>query len=254
MLKFFKEYKYGLVLSGGAARGFAHVGVLKALHEKKIFPEIISGTSAGAIVGAFYADGFEPEEIMEIFDRKKLFDLFRATFPRNGFFRINGLQNLLKDNLRSKNIEDLKKKLIICATNIYEGKAEYFQKGNLVDAVIASASIPVLFEVKKIDKTAFIDGGIMDNLPVEPVTDSCRKLIGVHVNPLGKITQAKGIASVAERAFHLAVASSLDTKKALFDIYIEPPALKKYGILDLKKKDEIFQAGYKEALKVLVNK
>ncbi len=251
MLNIFKEYKYGLVLSGGAARGFAHIGVLKALHEKNIYPEIISGTSAGAIVGAFYADGYEPEEILEIFNRKKLLDLFRATIPRHGFFRINGLHNLLKDNLRSKNIEDLKKKLIICATNIYEGKAEYLYEGNLVDAVIASASIPVLFEVKKIDSIAYIDGGIMDNLPVEPVKNSCKKLIGVHVNPLGKIDQVKGVASVAERAFHLAVASSLESKKSQFDIFIEPPLLIKFGILDLKKKEEIFQIGYEEAMKVL---
>lgn len=251
MLKIFKEYKYGLVLSGGAARGFAHIGVLKALHEKKIYPEIISGTSAGAIVGAFYADGFEPEEILEIFNHKKLLDLFRATFPRHGFFRINGLQNLLKENLRSKNFEDLKKKLVVCATNIYEGKPEYFYKGNLIDAVIASASIPVLFEIKKIGKIAYIDGGIMDNLPLEPIKNSCKKLIGVHVNPLGKISQVKGMSGVAERAFHLAVASALESKKLQFDIFIEPPLLKKFGILDLKKKEEIFRIGYEEAIKVL---
>ncbi len=251
MLKFLKKYKCGLVLSGGAARGFAHLGAIKALQEKNIYPDIISGTSAGAIVGAFYADGFEPEEILEIFDRKKLFDLFRATFPRNGFFRINGLQSLLKENLRSKNIEDLKKKLVICATNIFEGKPEYFSEGNLVDFIIASSSIPILFEAKKIDKTAYIDGGIMDNLPVEPLLNSCRKLIGVHVNPLGKITQVKGMASVAERSFHLAVASEVDSKKIYFDNFIEPPLLKNYGILDLKKRKEIFRIGYEEALKIL---
>ena len=67
MLKAFRKYKYGLVMSGGAARGFAHLGVIKALQEKNIAPGIISGASAGALVAAFYADGFQPEEILEKF-------------------------------------------------------------------------------------------------------------------------------------------------------------------------------------------
>ncbi len=96
-----EEYNTGIVLSGGAVRGFAHLGVLKALHEADIFPDIISGVSAGSIVGAFYADGNEPDEILELFQKKHFYELINVIFRNAGLLDIKGLKRLLKNNLKT---------------------------------------------------------------------------------------------------------------------------------------------------------
>lgn len=240
-----------MVLSGGGARGIAHLGVIQYLQEKSIKPTIISGVSAGALVAAFIADGFSPFEVLELFTSKKLYHLMRLTFPRSGFLKANGLKEILSKNLRAKNIEDLRTPIIVTATNFNSGSVEYFSHGNLVDALLASTAIPTLFEVHKINGSTYFDGGIMDNLPIKPILGKCRKYIGVHVNPLGYLEKAGSPIQVAERAFHLAIGAELENKKSLFDIFIEPPELTEFGILDIKKAREIFDVGYYHAAKVL---
>lgn len=163
------NFDTGLILSGGAARGFNHARVIKALEEKSIFPDIISGVSAGSIVGSFYCDGFEPEEIFEVFKDNKIFEFVKLTLRKQGLLNINGLRKILKKNLRAERIEDIKKPLIIAATNIEEATTTYFTKGNLVDLVVASSSIPVLFSPAKIEGVTYVDGGVTNNFPLEPL-------------------------------------------------------------------------------------
>jgi NTE family protein len=91
-----REYKTGFVLSGGGARGFAHLGVIQALNEAGISPDIISGTSAGAIAGAFYCDGHSPKEILKIMAHHSRLDYMRPTLPRNGLLEISGINKLLE--------------------------------------------------------------------------------------------------------------------------------------------------------------
>lgn len=250
---FYKKYKTGLVLSGGSARGFAHLGALKALEESGIFPDIISGTSAGAIVGAFYADGYKPEEILEILTHKKIFEYFRITLPKTGLFRVAGLIEILKKNLRSKTFDKLSIPLIVTVTNLSKGIPEYFHSGELVDILVASASIPVIIEARKINGDLYADGGVMDNLPVGPLLNKCRKMVGVHANPVIKMSNLKGLMHLAERSFHLAIATEVERKKSLFDYYIEPQKLGNYGLFDIRKGSEIFRIGYEATRKVLSN-
>ena len=99
-----RKYATGLALSGGGARGFAHIGALKALEEAGIKPDIISGVSAGSIIGVLYADGYSPEEMIEIFSSVKFSDLVEITIPRSGFFKMEGFRSLLKKILRAKTI------------------------------------------------------------------------------------------------------------------------------------------------------
>jgi NTE family protein len=108
-----------------------------------------------------------------------------------------------------------------------------------------------LFEVAEIDKIPYIDGGIMDNLPVSPIRQNCRRCIAVHVNPIDRQEKVKNLWQVAERAFHLALSSEINIKKSQVDSFIEPPGLMKYGILDVKKAQEIFNVGYTEAIRIL---
>lgn len=140
-----KAYENGIVLSGGGAKGFAHIGVLKALNEKGIYPDVISGTSAGSIVGAFYADGIEPDDILKIFIGKDLYSLVQIIMPRKGLFKMKDLLAMLKKNLSAHRIEELKVKTYISATNFTTGRVKYFYEGPIIKPIVASASIPVLF-------------------------------------------------------------------------------------------------------------
>jgi NTE family protein len=245
------KYKTGLVLSGGAVRGIAHLGVFQALEEKNIKIDIISGASAGALAGAFFAEGYHSMEILEIFLKKKIFEIITIAVPRTGLFKVDGLKKILRSQLRSRNIEDLPIPLIISATNFKEGKIEYFNSGPLVESLIASASIPVLFKVARINANYYIDGGIMDNLPIRVIREKCDKLIAVYTNPIGKLEKVKSLIQIAERAFHLAIASEVINKKTLADVFIEPAKLKEYGLLELRKACEIYKIGYEAAMEQL---
>lgn len=244
MRSLFKKYKTGLILSGGGARGFAHLGVLQALNEHGIRPSIISGASAGALAGAFYADGYEPYEILDFFSIRKLYRLMRLVLSRTGFVRITGLEEILKNNLRTKNIEDLQVPLVIAVTNFNTGKAEYLSQGNLIKTLLSSSSIPILFEAQQMSDHYYLDGGIMDNLPLKPLIDQCKTTIAVHVNPIGFLEKISSPIQVGERAFHLAIASEIHSKIEKVDIFIEPPRLSEFGMLDLKKSKTIFDIGY----------
>jgi NTE family protein len=241
----------GLVLSGGAARGFAHLGVFKALEEFGIKPDIISGVSAGAIAGALYADGFAPEEILEIYTRKSIFEFMQMTVPKTGIFKATGLKDTLKKNLRASSFNQLKIPLVVTATNLIEGRSEYFRDGDLVEAIMASSCVPVLFEAVMINKIPYIDGGVMNNMPAEPIAHLCKKLIGVYINPTGQITELKGLVHIAERSFHLAIASEMRTKQHLFDVFIEPAEITNYSLFDLKKAPELFAVGYRKTVEIL---
>ncbi|MDY6801667.1 MAG: patatin-like phospholipase family protein [Bacteroidota bacterium] len=246
-----KKYDIGIALSGGGVRGFAHLGVLKALNEKNIDPQIISGTSAGAIAGVFYADGYSPDESFEIFYRNSLFHFTHLSIPNKGLLSIEKISKILEKNIKAKTFEDLKKPLYVSATNLNDGKIEYFHQGSIIEKVVASASIPVLFKPQIIDGKTFVDGGVFDNLPIEPIRNQCKKLIGSYVNPIGKEEDLDSMIKIAERTFHLSVGSHLQEKKKICDLFIEAEELRKYGMLSLDKGREIFDTGYKITKEIL---
>jgi NTE family protein len=240
-----KEFNTGLVLSGGGARGFAHLGVIQALNEAGIYPDIISGTSAGAIAGALYADGYSPKEIFRLMNTKSAIDYFSLTVPRGGLLKISGVIRILENNLRATTFEKLQIPLIIAATDLNNGKIVYFSSGDLLNAVIASSSIPVLFRPIVINGIQFVDGGVLDNLPVRPLESRCRFIIGSFVNPSGYEENITSLMHIAVRTFLLSVSKEVVEKSGKFDMLIAPPELKDYKILDPEKANEMFDIGYR---------
>jgi len=247
------KFKTGLVLSGGGARGFAHLGVLEALNEEGIFPDVISGTSAGALVGVLYADGFTPREIMKMVKATSRFHFVRPTVPREGLLQITGIERILSEKLRAKKFEDLKIPLFVTATDLNNGKIEYFSKGDLLRPVIASASIPVLFKPVVINKIHYVDGGVLDNLPLKPLENKCSFLIGSFVNPTGYEETVTSMVQIAERAFFLSMSREVVDKSSKFDLFIAPIELKNFKVLDPEKAAEVFQIGYKATKEKLKN-
>ena len=239
-----KQYNIGLVLSGGGTRGFAHLGVIQALNEAGIFPDVISGTSAGALIGVLYADGHTPAEIMKVMNSSSRLDFMRPALPREGLLQINGIIKILKASLRSKNFNELKIPLFVSATDLNNGKAVYFSEGELFDPVIASASIPVLFQPVKIGDISYVDGGVLDNLPIRPIENKCRILIGSFVNPVGYMKKISGLINIAERTFMLSMSKEIYEKAKKFDLFIAPLALRNYKFLNPEKAQELFEIGY----------
>ncbi len=239
------QYKTGLVLSGGGARGFAHLGLLQALNEEGIYPDVLSGTSAGALVGVLYADGYTPGEILEIMNSGSRLDFMRPAMPREGLLQLNGIHKILKTQLRATTFKELKIPLYVTATDLNNGKPVYFSQGKLLDPVIASASIPVLFQPVKINNISYVDGGVLDNLPVHPIENKCKTLIGSFVNPVGYLEKISGLINIAERTFMLSMSKEVLEKIKKFDLFVAPLELRNYKILDPEKASELFLVGYK---------
>jgi NTE family protein len=243
-----RNYETGIILSGGGARGFAHAGILKALNEAGIFPDIIAGVSAGAVVGALYADGYSPDEIYEIFaGERSFFKYVKLTVPAKGLFKTVGLKKNLASHLRAKTFSELRIPLIVAATNLNQGKIEYFSSGEVLPAVMASAAIPVLFEPVEINGNIYVDGGVLDNFPVSPLEGECNRIIGIYLNPIHPENDFHNMIKIAERTFHLSVSSNLYNKMEMCDLVIEPGELGKYGLLDASAGKEMFELGYRAA-------
>jgi NTE family protein len=240
-----KKYRTGLVLSGGGARGFAHLGVIQALNEAGIYPDVISGTSAGAIIGALYADGYTPKEILMLLNWASRFDYMRPALPREGLLQINGITKVLKTSLRSSVFEELKIPLFVAATDLNNGKSVYFSEGEIIGPVIASASIPVLFQPVKINEISYVDGGVLDNLPIKPIENDCISVIGSFVNPVGHVDKVNGLINIAERTFLLSVSKDVPEKSKRFDLFIAPLELRNFKLFDPEKAHDIFEVGYR---------
>lgn len=248
-------FETGLILSGGGARGFAHAGILKALNKAGIFPDIISGVSAGAIVGALYADGHTPDEIYKIFyGEKHFFKYVKIGVPGKGLFKMVGLRQNIEKHLNAKNFEDLKIPLIIAATNLNQGRIEYFHKGVILDKILASSSIPVLFEPVEIGGELYVDGGVLDNFPVRPLSGKCKKKVGIYLNPIHPEKEFHNLFKVAERTFRLSVSSNINRKLKSCDLYFEPDELGNFGLLDASSGKEMFELGYRVASEILEKK
>lgn len=240
-----KKYNIGVVLSGGGARGFAHLGFLEALNESGIYPDVIAGTSAGALAAVLYADGKQPREILRFMDTGSRFDFLRPALPKESLLQINGIVKILKANLKATTFDELKIPVFVTATDMNNGKAVYFNEGELMDPLIASASIPVLFPPVKIGDFHYVDGGILDNFPVRPLENVCNVIIGSFVNQIGYAEKVTGLISIAERTFMLSMSKEIQEKAKKFDLFIAPSELKDYKILDTLKATELFDVGYR---------
>jgi len=245
-----KKFNTGIALSGGGIKGLCHAGVLKALDEFKVKADIISGVSAGAIVGALYADGFSPTEISKLFEDISFRHMTNIHYPNGGIFRIDAFEEFLKRTLRAKNIEDLKIPLKIVATDLDKGHSVIFEKGNLVEAIIASCSIPILFVPKNINGVNYVDGGVLKNFPVSVIREECETVIGVNVSPLVVNEYKMNLINVATRTYQFMFKSNTFADKEMCDVLIEPVDMGNFDTFDIEKGHEIFEIGYKSAKEV----
>lgn len=247
--------EYGLVLSGGGARGLAHIGVIAALEHHGISPAVISGSSMGAVVGALYAGGVSIEDMLIISRKPKLNNLFKWKFPKyGGMLTLQLLRQVLEEYLPHNSFKALNKKLFITVSNISAGREEVISKGDLHRAVIASASIPIIFEPQIINGQTYVDGGLFNDLPVEPIVGKCQKIIASHVNYNGPEPELTSIKAIAERVYRLAIYQHVEKNFAKCHYIIDPPELREHGIFDFKHVEEVFKIGYDAAVEIIKDK
>jgi NTE family protein len=247
MAIFSKSYDHflGYALSGGGAKGFAHLGALKVLEKCRLKPDVIAGTSAGALAGVFYADGYHPDEIVELFRKKEFLEFVEFTIPTVGFFKSTGLHNFLKRNLRATCFEELQVPFYVVTTDWNRASTVVFSNGNdLVDAVVASCTIPVVFHPQMIHDVPYVDGGLLKNFPVSVIRKKCKYVIGVNVSQMLPPPEKHNIRRMLERTFNLMSNSNTLIDKAYCDILIETQGIEKYSMFDLQNQLKIMEAGY----------
>ena len=160
--------KFGLALGGGAARGFAHVGVIQVLEEAGIKPDLVVGTSAGSVVAAFYASGKDGAQLQKAAETMEEATITDWTVPLlgRGMMRGDGLARYVNKQTGGRRIEELKMPLGIVATDLKTGDGILFQRGDVGTAVRASSSVPSVFEPVRIGNREFVDGGLVSPVPV----------------------------------------------------------------------------------------
>jgi NTE family protein len=271
-----KRPKIGLVLSGGGAKGFAHIGVLKVLEEAGVKIDYIGGTSMGAVIGGLYASGYNAAQIDSIFQATDFSKLLSDYIPRSsksfyekrneelyalvlpfsnlklgipqalskGMYNYNLLSRITRNVNDTKEFSKLPIPFLCIATNIETGEEVLLDKGNLAQAMIASSAFPSLFSPVEIDGKILVDGGVVNNYPIEEV----RKLgadiiIGVDVqNDLLDRDQLKDATKILVQITNLQSMERMKRNIKNTDIYIKPD-ITQYGVISFDKGKEIITKG-----------
>ena len=235
-----KPIKIGLCLSGGGAKGIAHIGVLKALRESGIFPDVVSGTSAGSVVGALYAAGKTPEEMIDFVRDGSLFKIYKVIMPSDGLTKLTYIKEKLQAVIPNDSFEALARPLYVAVTNLITGNCEIKSSGPLFDVIMASSSIPLVFSPVEID----------GQLYVQPLIGKSDVIIGVNLMPQEPISEKsiQNIIGIATRCFSLSVWSNTQPQLKHCDMVIAPPNIEQYNIFQFSRYKELVEVGYEAAL------
>jgi len=245
--------KTGIVISGGAIRGIAHLGVMKALAEAGVKFDLIAGTSIGAIIGAFIAHGYEPKEIFEFYKTTNPFKHLRPKLPGQGLLSAGKLFDEFKQHFQVDTFEGLDIPLFVTTTNLTLGEKAVFHEGPLFPVLKAASAVPLVFNPVEIEGQLHADGGLMSNMPVEPLLGKCDYLIGINVNPIGEDHELSSMNDILLRTLHLSIWGNTNKNIEKLDVYIEPQELKGISLIDQSKMQEIFDAGYHSGQKSIEN-
>ena len=246
-----KKYPLGIAFGGGGAKAAAHCGALQALKEYGIRPDVVSGTSAGALVATLYSSGFTPQQMIEIFQGMNFFkDIVTPSLPKGGLFDSRPLLSLLQKKLPYSRLEELPIPTFIVASDVEHGVPKVFAKGEIAPRLVASCSIPVIFQPICINGVHYVDGGAFQNLPVSAIRQKCDKVIALNLYHLDEGKYKDNLISVAYRAFVMMMVPNVAADSAQADLFID---LDTNGCMayDISKIEELFFRGYESTVKAL---
>jgi NTE family protein len=244
MARLFRTPKLGLALSGGAARGLAHIGVSKVMQEEKMPVEFVAGTSVGSLMGALFAAGMTWREMADAARRIKWKDLARITLSPLGMAENDRLKNVIDKLIGGKRFEDLPLRFAAVAVDLGSGRPVVLSTGSVADAVRASASIPGIFEPAILDGRYLVDGGLVNNLPVDVARGlGAKKVIAVELNARGgEQPPPKNVLDLLYRCFQIVMDHNASDERAQADVIIAPH-LDGRSYYDLKPIDEMIALG-----------
>ena len=243
--------KIGIALGGGAAKGFAHIGVIKMLEANGFTPAVVAGTSAGSVVGALYASGmnaFELQEKAVALDEAKIRDLQLSS---GGLILGQKLEDYVNEQVQHKPLEQLAKPFVAVATRLEDGKRTVFARGNTGQAVRASSSIPGVFQSVAIGQYHFVDGGITSPVPV----DAARQLgadvvIAVDISSKARGKTPDGMLGTLGQTIAIMGQKLGQAELARADVVIRPQVLD-IGSADFTQRAQAILEGEKAALAVM---
>ncbi len=252
--------KLAIVLGSGGARGIAHLGVLEALDNAGIVPDLIVGCSAGSICGALYADrmNIKKAEIagLEMTPFTKNYHLFGLPsilrlFNKGGIFSMNRVHKFLSKNIESKTFEELKIPLAVVAVSLKSGKLKTLSSGPLIEAVCASCSIPGFFQPVHIEDDYYVDGGIVEVLPTSVAKNlGAKVIIGVDVS--NSISEPLEESNILRRISNIIIRDRLTSRQCREDLLIELDFKDEAHLLiNSKNSLRLYQAGREATEKVL---
>ncbi len=244
--------KIGLALSGGAARGIAHVGVLKYLEENKIQPHCLAGTSAGSIVGALYCSGKTVNELSEIASSLSWKNMLHFSFPKMGLIDSSRLLDVIKEYIGDITFEKLELPLAINAVDLLSGKQVVMDKGPVAEAVQASCAIPGIFSPVKYNQYLLVDGGLLNNLPTLFIEDKgVDTIIAVNVGAQRALSKEPGnIFEVLIQSFDV-VQQYRDMEARKHADYLIEPELGDLSFFETANSALLIERGYQTAEQVL---
>ncbi len=240
-----------LALSGGGNRGAIHIGVLHAFDVNNIKIDAISGTSAGAIVGAMYCAGRSAIELKAILESQTIGKMLHFSLKKTSVANLKGLRKVLSSHISNNSYDSLIRKLYVCASNMDDAQFEIFSSGDLFTHVCASSCVPIIFEPVIINNQHYIDGGLFNNLPVDPLINNYHTVIGVHVNNY-KIKDSYTMKTIASHIFSTVIKENVKRNMPKCDFVINPKLEKSYSTFSKKNTNLLFDIGYKEGMEFLI--
>lgn len=242
----------GVALGGGVARGMAHVGVLRELEKNNIPIDLIAGTSAGALAGACYATGMNPDQIEELACNMSWSDLGRVTVSRLGFYNSERTETFLKKVLPVNRFEQTRMPLGIVATDLQAGKMVVFTEGDIPLAVRASCAIPCYFIPVMVNGRMMVDGGVVGHLPASVARSMGADIvIAVDVNSEGRpIAPPTNIFTIMSQSLSIMGRSSVTYLYQDADVVVRP-RVGEFSPDDLSKAPELIKAGEEAAQRTM---
>lgn len=240
------KMKTGFALGGGAAYGYAHIGVIKVLEREGIKASMIAGSSVGSFVAAIYASVLDAKKLEEIVLSLDWTDIAKPTIPREGLVSLERLGNFLKRKIECRNMEETKIPYYSVATDIISGNETVFDKGPIDKAVRASTGLPGIFAPTETAEGLFIDGGVTNNLPADVLKSrGADFVIAVDITTCTHldIRKHRDIFSIVWKGWQVAVEQNMKHKSIADADVVIRPKLENINPFDLTKKKEIMAAG-----------
>ncbi len=248
-----KPVNFAVALGGGGFRGYIHIGVIKALEEAGLKPDLITGTSIGSLVGALWASGLTSKEILDLLTKIEKDEPYDFTFFSSGGW-IQGIafENTVRKYLPIQKIQDFKISFLAISAKLESGQAVAFNSGDAAQAIRASSSYPGVFLPAIIENEKYVDGFAVSPVPVESaVSRNAKVILAVDISPaLTPLKQTSAVANL-ERSNEILLNLFIEKQGQLATVFIRPYKNKVFDYKQIPNRNDLVEIGYQAALKVI---